>query len=550
VGSWFVVWCVVACGPAGKEDGTTPVPAPMPVPMPMPMPEPTPTTPAAPIAFVSPPTLETNPNPAVPQAFVATARTDRPCTLELVFASPEDTWAIDLLADGTEQTWPIVGVLPDTTYAVTFRALNEDGVATEVAMTATTPALPDDFPVFDVLHVEPDRMEPGYTLVSPSAPNNQGKSYIALVDAQGRVVWFYTTLRYAAEAHRNVDGNLVFLHTRREVVEVDLLGDVVETWWPTRSDFAPADAIGPDVPALHHDVHPLPNGDLLGLSIEPRIIDGFPTSDTDPLAPTTSARVAGDLIVQFDRTGAEVRRFSVLDMLDPRRIGYDVLTSSYWHYLLPGTEDWSHTNNVVHLPALDRYIFSARNQDAIVEFDGVTGEVQWILAPPVNWAPGFDDLLLEPVGADFRYPYHPHGPEWTPDDTLLLFDNGTHGASAFEAKPPEDQIRSRVVEFAIDRDAGTVSQVWSYEPGLYALALGDADHLPVTRNVLAVFGTLDDPESDHGARVVEVTRTMPPEVVFELGVRKTDQGVILEVRESDRIETLYPLGSPQPRPMP
>ncbi len=496
-----------------------------------------PTTPTAPIAFAQPPRLFPNPDPATPLAFVATTWTDVPGVVELELTSADHSWRRALPVDGTAQAWPVVGLLPDTTYAVAFRAGEE-----EVTAEVTTPPLPEGFPRYEVLHADPARMEPGLTLVAPAAPDNQGAAYISVVDAQGRVLWFHTVNRYAAEAHFDEDGNLVYLDTRRQLEVVDLLGTPVATVWPTASAFAPDDAVGPEVPAFHHDMHPLPGGELLGLGVELRQVDGMPTSEVDPEAPTATARVAGDVILHLDRDGNVLRRFDVLDLLDPHRIGYDVLTSSFWHYLFgPGTLDWSHTNNVVYREDVDRYVFSARNQDAVVEVDG-SGAITWILAPPAGWGPEHEALLLEPVGG-FRYPYHPHGPEWTPFDTLLLFDNGTHGASAFEPRPPYDTLRSRVVELAIDPLARTVEQVWSYEPDRYAPAMGDADHLPLTANVLAVFGTLDD--ADISARIHEVTRTTPPELVFELAVHTAD-GVPVEVRESNRIPDLYPPGGPRP----
>lgn len=502
------------------------------------------TPPVGRIAFVEVPLLEPAPNPSTPLGFVATIETDWPGIVELELASPDHTWLRELPVDGTLQSWPVVGVLPDTTYTATFRARDAYGDGASFTTTVATPPLPEGFPSFEVLHAEPSRMEPGLTLVAPAAPANQGAAYVCVVDEQGRVLWFHTVSRYAAEAHFDEDGDLVYLDTRRQLEVVDLLGNVGTTIWPMASRFAPAGAIGPEVPAFHHDMHPLPGGELLGLSIEMRVVDGMPTSDTDPDAPTVTSQVAGDVILRLDRSGNVLHRIDVLDLLDPQRIGYDSLTSTYWHYLFgPGTLDWSHTNNVIYREDVDQYVFSVRNQDAVVAVGGASGEVEWMLAPQAHWGPEHLALLLEPVGADFRHSYHPHGPEWTPDDTLLLFDNGTHGASAFEPPLPPEELQSRAVELAIDPVAGTVEQVWSYEPGLYALAMGDADHLPSTRNVLAVFGTLDDPEVS--ARIHEVTRTTPPELVFELVVHTAD-GVAVEVRESDRIPDLYPPGGPQP----
>ena len=507
------------------------------------------TVPIGAIAFTQAPELELNPSETTPLALVATTWTDRPGTVELTLRAADHTWHQELPVDGSCQAWPVVGLLADTTYTATFVARSDQGATAPVERSITTPPLPADFPRLEVLHAEPERMEPGLTLLAPSAPGNSGRAYVVAIDERGRVVWFHTVSRYAAEAHLDDDGHLVYLETRRQVEVVDLLGRSIRTLWPLESRFAPPGAIGPPLPVLHHDVHPLPGGDLLGLSVEARTVDEVPTSDTDPAAPTASARLAGDVIVRFDRQGQVVARFDVLDLLDPQRIGYDVLDSSYWHYLFGDDAlDWSHGNNVVYRPEVDRYVFTARNQDAVAEVDGATGELTWLLAPESGWGPAHQGKLLRPTGPSFRHAYHPHGPEWTPDGTLLLFDNGTHGASAFEPPLPDDALTSRAVEFAIDGEAMTVEQVWSYEPGWYAAAMGDADHLPETRNVLAVFGTLSEADAGEvSALIHEVTRTQPPETVFELAVYRAD-GENVDVREADRIPSLYVGGVPRPLP--
>ena len=66
--------------------------------------------------------------------------------------------------------------------------------------------------------------------------------------------------------------------------------------------------------------------------------------------------------------------------------------------------------------------------------------------------------------------------------TLLLFDNGVSRARPFQPPVPPAEAWSRAVELAVDEQAGTVSQVWSYGgPGTDRFLtpfLSEADELP------------------------------------------------------------------------
>jgi hypothetical protein len=96
-----------------------------------------------------------------------------------------------------------------------------------------------------------------------------------------------------------------------------------------------------------------------------------------------------------------------------------------------------------------------------------------------------------------------------------MFDNHVRGHLPFDP-PPEEPVFSRVVAYQVDEAAGTVAQLWEREQTttgpLYARAFGDADLLPDTGNVLAVWGWLTEENGVqytagglgvHGARVVE-----------------------------------------------
>ncbi len=63
----------------------------------------------------------------------------------------------------------------------------------------------------------------------------------------------------------------------------------------------------------------MPSGTLMTVSSELRTYDDYPTSSIDPEAPTESATVVGDVLVEFNRDGAVLREVRLLDVLDPFR---------------------------------------------------------------------------------------------------------------------------------------------------------------------------------------------------------------------------------------
>ena len=237
--------------------------------------------------------------------------------------------------------------------------------------------------------------------------------------------------------------------------------------------------------------------------------------------------------MEFAPDGTVVRQWSLLDALDPYRIGYDSLGTSFWGDTYgalgrPDTElaDWTHANALAHDARDDTFVVSARHQDALVKLDR-SGAARWILGPHAGWSDPWRSRLLEPRG-DLEWPYHGHGVEVTPDGTILVFDNGNHRATPFDDPLPAEASYSRAVEFDVDEEALSVRQRWVYPPSdaerFYSSFLSDADWLPATGNVLITDGgrtrtveTADgEPAVRRWARILEVTRDEPAETVFEL----------------------------------
>ena len=527
--------------------------------------------------FLSDPVFTLDPNSATPLAGLLELQTDEPTRVSVKisettpvnnnlnrgFSGPS---TIDFDEFSTDHSLPLLGFTPDDSFSievtVTDESLNKR-VFNQNIMVITDP-LPVDFPPIEVIS-SPELMEPGLTLfdVAGSGANASFGRAIVIVNEVGEVLWYHRPPGGVSDLRMLPNGNLLFMNDpqlRTEILEMDMLGNVINRWHAAQSTEGSPGSIPVDTLSFHHEVVVLENGNLLTLGIELLELEDYPSSDTNPEAPLETAIVAGDTVIEFMPDGTIAQEWSMLEMLDPFRIGYLSL-GGFWNNQFPeitqGTRDWSHGNAVIHDPEDNTIIASLRHLDAVVKFSRETGNLVWILGPHENWDPVvFGDYLLNPVGESFEWQYHQHAPMLTPSGNIILFDNGNFRASPFDAKLPPTENFSRAVEYSIDESSMEVNQVWEYgefsEETLYAPFLGDADYLNLTGNVLITFGgiTLDAEgvpsdsvgTSKRSARLVEVTHTTPAEKVFELSISDETPEVSngWTIYRSERIPGLYP----------
>ncbi|MCP3995574.1 MAG: aryl-sulfate sulfotransferase [bacterium] len=485
------------------------------------------------VTVISGPTLTMNPNNRTPLAGVVELETDVAVQVELTIANGGDIRTVTFPA-ATVHYLPVLGLKPDRTYAVDIELIPGGPIGT---LFATTDPLPAEFPTLVTTVSEPEQMEPGYTFINclVRAQGDLRPQYSVIVDNAGEVVWYATQCLGPMKLLPN--GKIQSLMGAQETVrESDMLENHTELVFDN-----------PDA-RLHHDFHRTPHGTYLSLSFRTAEIPDFPTSDTDPAAPTAPATVRDDVVVEFLPDGTLRREWALVDMLDTSRIAYSSLAT------VQGEFDWTHSNAVYYNLADDSIIVSVRHQDAVIKFSRETGNLQWILGPHDNWSPEFQQFLLGPVGGEFRWQFHQHAPMWTGDGTIVLFDNGNFRASPFDGTTPmpDNESFSRGVEFGIDEATMTVQQVWEYgefiaEP-IYSSFISDADWQPITGNVLTTFGGTSYvggvSSADLGlglmhARIVETTDDDVPIEVFNLMIYDPTGGRISSYR-SEKIPDLYP----------
>ena len=248
---------------------------------------------------------------------------------------------------------------------------------------------------------------------------------------------------------------------------------------------------------FHHDIIELPNGNFIALSLSFRDID---------YGPEGVLPVAGDLIVEFTPAGEVVWTWDSFDYLDTARRVED-----FWGdfvYVHPETgvdhHDWTHGNGLVYEPSRDELLVSLRHQDWLLAIDHQTGEIRWALGPE-------GDFELD-AGTWF---WHQHSPQWQPDGSLLLYDNGIGNPNLAAG-----QHRSRAVIYALDTEAMVATQIWEEdsEPFLSTVA-GDADRSSTgTLLVLDSLLPLDPNDAAAGAqmRIRELDPNASPMNVWTL----------------------------------
>ena len=299
------------------------------------------------------------------------------------------------------------------------------------------------------------------------------------VDAEGTTRWHlgYPSNSMAgpegvlAAAKVRDDGSMMYLQLHEFFVR-DELGDIILSY--TDNDLG--------VTGLHHDVTELPNGNFLAMTFTFDIV----YYDLTPVL------TAGDGIVEFTPEGEQVWFWDSFDHLDPQRITEPIATTFYLH---PETGDvaydWTHGNAVVYDEETDLILVSLRHQDWILAIDHETGDIEYTL--------GYEGDFTLDQGEWF---FHQHSPQWQPDGSLLLYDNGI--ANPFIA--PED-YESHAVRFELDFDNMIASRVWIDDaPPTQAAFAGDADLLPESGNYLVSDSSIFGPKG-----LYSIIREIDPE---------------------------------------
>jgi len=507
--------------------------------------------------------LKMNQNESAPLAAILEYSSDQPVRpIFNLFHEGEELLQITDAPFAMSGPTPILGLRADRNYAVTISFETEGGGTSLIAERheLTTPPLPDDFPPIEVTTLRPTRMEPGYHFVPVMRWTERGPDrefgLVFALDSSGEVVWYFRTDKSVNDVKRLSNGDLIYLAGRDgRMVQINKLGELVKHWHTTGipKDDLPEGSIPVDCDTFHHDFVLMEGGNLMALSTEAREYEDYATSDSDPDAERAKATVIGDVIVEFDQGGTILRRWDLLDVLDPYRVSHSSLGTGFWKQIYkdvleePG-KDWAHANSIVYDASSDAVIVSLNHQSAFMKMRLADSSLVWIHGDHGGWEEPWSAHLLEPKG-DLIWTSKQHAAELTPTGTVLVFDNGGHRGPPFAPDPPKDEKYSRAVEFRIDEEAMTTEEVWSYgsleTDHFFSSFLCDVDLQPTTGNVIVTDGARtrrsdggmgDGPSSGHHwAHIFEVDRESGRKV-FEMQMEGEDGWAVYR---SERFSTLY-----------
>ena len=435
-------------------------------------------------------------------------------------------------------------------------------------LAAVRPEELGDVPRFEITVLDPDRIEPGSTLLSlqrvhskdPESPAQLASQpgLLALVDAQGQLLWIYRTDFAIADFEVLANGHLLLLTENDGLTEIDWLGETHRRWLARPSPAVPrvSLAMSIDAAGLHDDIEELPSGNLLVLANEEREVEDDSTGQVGTETPRGRRRVIGDRILEIDpATGEIVWSWSTLDHLDPLRAGFRTHSSRGNRRDLGGTLDHSHGNSLAYDPGDDSVVVTLRNLSATLKILRATSEIRWLFGDPNGWE-RLADRTFE-LASGSSWPHQTAAAAMTPGGTLLLFDSGNDQARPLVTAASPEPAHSRAVEYLIDDRIRIAGEIWASEvPGsdpVISVAGGNVDLLPMTGNRLVSYGAVvdhaaalaDDRErvtmDARGSLVREVTGDTPPRLVWELLVRdRTDGGGAWAVTGVERLPGIPP----------
>ena len=367
-----------------------------------------------------------------------------------------------------------------------------DGETISKTVNIQTEELPDDFILPTRVEADKENLDNQLYFFTPSS-----SGYTCAYDVNGDVRWYLTN--YALWKIDRLENGHLLVSTERLVnppyymtglYEMDLLGKIyVEYSLPG---------------GYHHDYYEMENGNLLIAS------DDF----------NNSKGTVEDYIVELDReTGEIVKTFDLKDVLNMS----DGKSENWTDY------DWFHNNSVWYDENTNSITLSGRHQDAVINIDYETGELNWIIGDPTNWSEEYQKYFFTPIGDDFEWQWSQHAAMITPEGYVFILDNGNNKSKIKEEYVPASESYTRGVMYKIDTDNMTIEQIWQYgkERGsdYYSPYISDVDYLDANHYIVHSGGiaykdgeVLNQPAGLAGADELKsiTTELLNDEIIFEI----------------------------------
>ena len=323
-----------------------------------------------------------------------------------IVGEDESTTFTKTFTPNKKHVLPIYGLYPDRNNEVIITLNGED-----YTFHIQTDPLPEDFALPTDVTADKKELDQELYFVTPSS-----QGYTAAYDINGDVRW-YLTENMIWDVQRLRNGNIMLSSNRlinppyytTGLVEMDLTGKIYYEY------------VLPG--GYHHDVYELENGNLLVAS-----------NDFD-------SGTVEDYIVEIERdTGNIVKRIDLKEIL-PMDEGKNLMATDY---------DWFHNNSVWYDSDTNSITLSGRHQDAVVNIDYNSLEINWIVGSHDGWSEEYQKYFLDPIGDDFEWQWAQHAAMILPNGDLFVFDNGNNRSKTEEDSVKESNNYSRDVIYQIN----------------------------------------------------------------------------------------------------
>jgi hypothetical protein len=355
------------------------------------------------------------------------------------------------LEDGTYEAF-LVGSKPASEVFYRVVAETADEVYVTPVEAVMTGYLPSDLPRIEAETLDPTRAAGGYLIISLV-----GEPFIeAILDSDGDYVWFHEVAegsQMVTRARLSVDGRSVLYLRENEIY------DACDSYEPSnhivrvRLDGAVVEEI--PIGNGHHDFEELPDGTLAVVQAD--------------------VREANDLLVQ----GVQILEIAPDGTSESVWTLWDHEACPEWLVGEDANCDWVHANALDYDPVENAYYLGMAGASAIWKIDRETGRVLWRLGP--------ESSSFEPIGEPMNWFAGQHQFERTPNG-ILVFDNCAWPSS-------------RVLEYDLSEDAGTVRQIWEHasEEGFFVFAMGEASRIEpgLTLVTWSTAGQVDQVADNH-----------------------------------------------------
>ena len=416
----------------------------------------------------------------------------------------------------TSMNYYVAGMYPTTAYNMFWETMDKSGtkVATGQPMQITTGAIPSNIslpsPIFAASD-SPNQTDPDqtYPIILQGFTPGFGTVYnVAATDLAGNYLW-YTPQVLDLVSRTEAGGKLFAIQTpsitqsnpqpyAQQILEIDLAGNqILDTNAEILSEQLSAHGKHP-ITSFSHEVRRLPNGDILLIGAEERLIANANQCGSTGGIPNTCDVLGDEIIVLnsnmqykwswdgFDN-GTYTDSTGTHQLVDDKAILGEVCAPNQGgcpaFYLAPTANDWTHSNSTT-LTADDNIILSIRHLDWTIKVNYANGAGDG----HIMWRMGLNgDFGLTTIGTtgstmDIGYPWfsHQHDAEFAFNDQIVngvqilsVYDDGNSRIANFD---PNGHSRGQI--YAVNEPALQANLNVNADLLVYSFALGIAQVLP------------------------------------------------------------------------